>query len=169
MSYIPLPQDTVVTPAVVSIDIEHSRIHSGKAFLLNGQYTLANATTAYVLLDNPAASYPHLRQWGITTTAAPVDVFLYEGATVTANGTTKTGLNLNRNSATTPTLATYTGPTVTVDGTLLEYVVAPGAKQSGGEGLDPVPTEWILKPSTKYVFKITNNSGSTITYSLKVF
>jgi hypothetical protein len=168
MSYIPLPQDTI-SSSVKTIAYEHSRTHDGKAFLLNGSYSLANGATAYVLADNPAANYAHLRSFVVTCTSAPMSVELYEGCTVSANGTSKNGNNMNRNSVTTPNLQTYTGPTVTADGTLLEYTLIPGAKQSGGSADIGAEVEWILKPSTKYALKITNSSGATVTYSLKMF
>lgn len=155
--------------ALTVIDFEHSRIHNGKGFLANGKYTIANGATSYFLLKNPAASYPHLRQLGLTATAGPIDVYLFESPTTTADGTGLTEINYNRNSATTPNLQVYTGPTVSADGTQLEYLIVTGTKHDAGTGSDGTNTEFVLKPSTNYLVKLTNNSGSSADYSLKLF
>lgn len=168
MTFIPLPVDSI-SGAVQSIEYEHSRIHSGKGFLFNGKHTVANGASAYHLLDNPAASYPHLRVFAVTASSGPMDIEFYEGATTSASGTAVTPVNYNRNSATTAALACYNGPTVTTPGTLLAYMLITGTKHESGSGDSGGQTEWILKPSTKYLAKLTNNSGSSVTYALKLF
>lgn len=168
MSFIPLPVDTF-SGAVETIDWEHSRIHSSKGFLVNGKHTIANGASLDVLLSNPAANYPHLRAIEIAATAAPFDARLYEGVTVSANGTAATVKNYNRNSVAVANVLAYTGPTVTGTGTELECSVIPGAKQTGGSGFEGAQTEWILKPSTLYLVRFTNNSGGSANASIKIF
>ena len=168
MSFIPLPVDTY-SGAVKTIDYEHSRIHYGEGFLVNGKHTVANGATSYFLLKNPAANYPHLRVIGLTTTAGPMDIYLFESPTTSADGSTVSRINYNRNSATVPSLEVFSGPTVSVDGTQLEYLLVTGTKHDAGSGMDGAQTEFILKASTNYLIKVTNNSGTSANYALKLF
>jgi hypothetical protein len=79
--------------------------------------------------------------------------------------------NTNRNSSNTPAMKLYTGPTVTGVGTLIHttYViptpVATGADKAIGIVGETNGEEWILAPSQKYLVRITNNSGATISYA----
>lgn len=168
MSFVPLPVDSA-TGAVQTIDWEHSRIHSSKAFLVNGKHTIANGASLDILLSNPAGNYPHLRAATANVTGAPFDVCIYEAPTVSANGTAATARNLNRNSAATANLLAYTGPTVTGTGTELECSIVPGAKQTGGSGIDNIQMEWVLKANTLYLVRFTNNSGGSEDASIKLF
>lgn len=164
-----LPPTDSVTGAIQTIDWEHSRIHNSKGYLANGKYTVANTATHYFLMSVAAATYPHLRALNISATAAPLDVYLYESPTTSANGTAITVKNYNRNSASVGNILCYDGPTVSVDGTELEYFLIPGAKQTGGSGEDGIQIEWILKPSTNYLIKVVNNSGASSDFALKLF
>jgi len=150
-----------------TIEVEHAKIHDGLAYMHNGAHNIANGVTQYHLLKNPAFNYPHLRIVTTDVTIAPAVISLYETPTTTADGTTATTFNYNRNSANTSSLLMYENPTVTAVGTLLESVLIPsgggggGSSKPGGFGID-LPTEWILKQNTNYLVAITNNSGSTI-------
>jgi hypothetical protein len=157
-----------VSGALQVIDYEHARVHSGKAFLVNGKHSITNGSTDYYLLKVPANSYPHLRNVEVTASAGPMDIYLFEAPTTTNDGTGMTEVNYNRNSANTPSMTVFADPTVTVDGTELEYLIVTGTKHDAGSGMN-AQTEFVLKPSTNYLVKITNNSGSTVTYALKLF
>ena len=168
MSFVPLPTDSV-SGAVKTIDYEHSQVHAGDAYLVNGKHTIANGATSYFLLKNPAATYPHLRLISITASAGPMDVYFFESPTTSADGSGMSEINYNRNSLNTASLAAYSGPTVSVDGTQLEYLLITGTKHEAGAGNDGAQTEFILKPSTNYLIKVTNNSGASVDYALKLF
>lgn len=158
-----------VSGAVQVIQWEHSRIHSGRGYTWSEKASVNNGATLYHLMDNGAANYPHLRLVLMQATSAPFDVALYESPTIAANGTPNAVQNNNRNSANVSGLAIYDSPTVTSDGTLLEYLLIAGTKQSGGSGDSGVETEWVLKPSTKYLLKMTNNSGGVATIGCRMF
>lgn len=157
-----------VSGALQVIDYEHARVHSGKAFLVNGKHSINNAATDYYLLKVPAASYPHLRQVKITGTGGPMDIYLFESPTTSADGTGMTEINYNRNSANAPTMTVFADPTVSADGTELEYLLVTGTKHDTGLS-EGEQIEFVLKPSTNYLVKVTNNSGSTVSYALKLF
>lgn len=154
--------------AVVVMDSEHYRIHQGEGYTASGKLTVAQAGgQGFILIDNTNGTYPHFRGYSITSTGAPVDVYLYESPTTTANGTQISARNNNRNSVNTSVVDVYSGPTVSANGTELEYFLLVGTKQSGGSGVD-LPVEWILKPATKYLIRIVNNTVGAGTDSVGV-
>lgn len=145
------------------IDSRHARIHAGEFFSHTGKQSLTNGASFDHLLVTPAAdAYVHLNVFGLDCSGAPIEHYLYEGATVSANGSVSTATNQNRLSATVPDLAIYHTPTVTGTGTQIHYELVPGAKQSGGIGRTEF-NEWILASSTNYLSRVTNLSGGTIT------
>lgn len=152
--------------AVVVMDAEHYRIHQGNGYTASGKLTIAQGGgQGFVLVDNPNGSYPHFRGYSVTGTGAPMDIYLYETPTTTANGTQLPARNNNRNSSNVAVLDIYSGPTVSANGTELEYFLVVGTKQSGGSGVD-LPVEWILKPATKYLIRIVNNTTGAGTDSV---
>lgn len=156
------PVDSV-TGAVQGIEWEHSRIHDGRAFLAARKFTSLNNSTTDFLVDNAAGNYAHLRLLSLACAAGPMEVWFYEAPTTSANGTAITANNCNRVSANTPGVNLYEGPTVSATGTQLTYILAPGARQTGGVGESPVDIEWILAPSTKYLVRVVNlGAGNTI-------
>lgn len=146
--------------AVGSIDQEHLQIHRGVTYTISRQVTIddsGGATPTYEFLASvPASTYPHFRHIIVQSDGGPFVVELYEGTTTSADGTSITPYNNNRNSSNTSSTACYYGPTITDDGTLIEAFLAPSTKGSfGSDGAN----EWILKPSTKYMVRITNNTA----------
>jgi hypothetical protein len=101
-----------------------------------------------------------------------IDMVNYSGVTTSANGSdvSSTIKNVNEESTNTDsTLTVFTGPTVTDIGTLIHTAWAPptatGQGQThSGTGIDS-GEEWVLKPNTKYLWRITNNSGVEIDYA----
>lgn len=84
---------------------------------------------------------------------------LFESTTVSADGAARTPQSRNRISAPTCPIGVFGGPTVTGDGTQLELV---GAQ-------DPVTTcEWILKPGTNYLARLTNDAAGAIAAVVRV-
>ena len=159
-----------VTGAVQGIEWEHSRIHSGRGFsYVDRVDNLANNTSFYWQLVNPAGNYPHLRLIFVTADGAPVEVRLFESPTITGDGTQGTPKNHNRASANVANLDIYRGTTVSVDGEELDFTLIPGTDAAGGSGNVGVDTEWILAPGTKYVIKLTNSSGAAVDAGLRLF
>ena len=148
---------------LVIIEADHHKVHAGEMYSLSGSFQLTAGSTLYFhgLTDGTTA---HFRSASIQATGAPISVTFYEDATVSANGTPVTPFNRNRNSANTPTMLTFSGPTVTDPGTLLEsglIPVAGGGKQSGIASL--FGTEWVLASATSYLIGVTNNDTNTVT------
>lgn len=159
-----------VTGAVQGIEWEHSRIHSGRGFsYVDRVDNLANGSSFYWQLDNPAANYAHLRQISVAADGAPVEVRLFEAPTITGNGTQGSPKNLNRVSVNAANLDVYRSTTVSADGEELDFMLIPGSRSVGGSGTEGVETEWILAPGTKYAIKLTNTSGGASDIGLRLF
>jgi hypothetical protein len=144
--------------AVNTIEQEHAKIHAGAGFNITGPLAIANiGGVAEMLAITPAFSYPHFRRFRIALDAGPLVIEMYEGTTYSDIGTPMPIANKNRNSPNLPKLAVYEAPTVTDDGERFDYVYVPASKKEsalGSQGLD----EWILKPETVYLMRITNNT-----------
>lgn len=152
-------------PNVVT-DIETDNIHAGVGYDVSGFGTLTNGANT-IFYANVGALPLHFHGFEVKTTAGEVVIELYEAPTVTANGTAITPRNKNRGSANTALSLIYGGTTVSANGTLLFtrkiFGTSQGSHYEGGDV--GVGSEWVLKPNTKYIIKITNSSGTTISYT----
>ena len=151
--------DTIGANALVFIDTIHNRIHRGQFFSLDQFNTgLAAAGTIELLVKVTTGAHVRL------TAAAGGDarLQLFEGTTVSANGTPLTPVNRNRFSTLAAVTQFYSGPTITADGTSLLDTLLPGGTGgifSGGGGGETFE-EFILAPGN-YLVRLTNISGST--------
>lgn len=153
------------------IDAVHQMGHSGFTHHASGKVTgMVDTGTHEYLIVVPADIYPHLNRVNFSVGAGDIDIESYEGATASDNGVALTSFNTNRNSGNTPGMVVYTGPTLTDDGTNIHVAWVPptvsGVGQSNPDGVADVDAgeEWILKPSTNYMIRLTNNSGETIAF-----
>jgi hypothetical protein len=145
-------------------------IHDGKGFLaFNNNSSLASGSSINIYLETSAVagSSPHLT---IDTSGSDVyDFEFLEGPTVTsATGTSTEIFNKNRQSGNTSTVKDNeaipasnkisTDVTVTADGKIISRdTISTGSKQGG---LIHFNREFILKTSTKYVFRLTSRANS---------
>lgn len=160
--------------AVICITEPHALAHAGKMFHASAKITgILTATTREFLFKNPAANYPHIHRIRTNLGSGNIDIVAYEAPTTTADGTPIPVLNTNRPSIITPNLELFASPTVTVLGTEIHRQWVPptaagvGQSASGVQGAD-AGEEWVLAPSTNYLYQITNNSGSTISAWIEV-
>lgn len=158
--------DAADSRALVTMDTRHNRIHRGQMY----EYTevdaaLANAGTIELLLVLTAGA--HMRFASVAGGDARVQ--LYEGTTVSANGTQRTAQNRNRFSSNTPDMAIYFSPTITGDGTLISDGILPGGIGGlfSGGGSSDIFEEWILGPGN-YLLRLTNISGGAQPCSVQV-
>lgn len=147
-------------PLVVSIDFIHQKVHEGR-FFSGGHYvaSVSNNGTLDILFQTDATHTFH----GVAeaTCGGNALMQMYEGVTFSAAGTAMTLTNHNRNSSKViPSGVTHT-PTITGLGTQLNGTkLIPGGSggtSSGGTG--DFAREFVLKPSTNYLLRITNISG----------
>jgi len=146
----------VAAPAF--IDKSHSELHEGGVFAVAQHATLGNAGTRDVLLVPPAGVYPHITF--AVRGSKETNIKLYEGVTEDGDGTDITAYNRNRNSSATASTALAHTPTVTDTGTLLQEQHVGGGignQRFGGEAREE--SEWILKPATKYLLRVTSEEA----------
>lgn len=154
---------TDISGALITITVEHSKIHQGEGWEVSVETgNISSGASYYVLFKTSAGYRPHLRSYEITATDSPITIRLFEGSTVSADGTAVTARNRNRNQSDNNGVSVFYQPTVTAEGTRLEtdYIASGGNKIGGNAG--SFYEEWILKPSTNYLIKITNGSNNTV-------
>jgi len=157
-----LPNIDPLTKALNTIDYSHHEIHEGSHFFYVDCTELASAAAQDYLLTT-GLKYTHLS-------------FEFEGSAITAldvyeasdkTGTTaQTIFNNDRNSAKASVNAMHKGTSGgTTDGTKIwchKGGSATGASASTGVSSDQ-SSEIILKPSTKYIFRITSGTNGNLT------
>ena len=155
-----------LTSAIRTIETEHAYIHEGIFFESYNKFTLAAGATKVVTIKPAAGTYLHYRPTNLVTSADKVTIEFYEGATVTAaTGTAVTPSNHNRNSTLASKVTLLDAPTVTVNGTKFAQVYMPGATGTGstrtGQSAGTSGSEWVFKPNTVYMVKVTNGSSGS--------
>lgn len=148
---------------LITVDVNHQRNHDGRAFYAYKIYPSSAPLTAGSNIDiamaTPSGVIPHVMVDGLCLGDA--ELYLYEGATA-SGGTQFTPINRNRNYAVSNVsqAAMVINPTVSALGTQLDaQIIAGGAgkKSSGGTAGS---LEYVLKPLTTYLFRLTNVNGT---------
>jgi len=148
----------------VPIDYNTYRVHTGKMYHVVCSNSLAAAANLDMMFYNSTASIHGEFEIGC---GGAVTVKFYEGITSSADGTTLTAYNMNRNSTNSSTSYFWQGSTwsSTSEKTLVnKYIGATSGEAIGMSVKDRV--EWNLIANTKYLIRITNSSGATITASI---
>jgi len=147
---------------LIMVDVNHQRNHDGRAFFAYKVYPetskLAAGTSIDIVLASPAGVYPHLTvQSG---SQGDSEFYLYEG-TSTTGGTSFTPINRNRNFAiSNPSdVAMVINPTVTTLGTELDAQIIPAGSGKKSASGSAATLEYVLKPLTNYLFRLTNVNG----------
>ena len=156
---------------LVMIETEHQHIHEGTAFHMSHYLSSLDAgdvNAHNILLKNPAGNFPHLRSYHGVGTGGPLRIRLFEGVTISADGTPIAAHNMNRNSSNTSDLKAFDEPTITGEGEEMEIHLAPTGHKEGGL-TDTVPVEWIFKPDTNYLIRLTNGNAQAIEALLEAF
>ena len=139
---------------VKTINPEAVYVHDGVAF--NFSFVGSISATTY-LLGRTNGKTVHLLGYHLVAASNAVLVEFFEAPTVTADGTAQTVVARNRIDPSSPNLQVFSGSTVTADGVLLNaskiFASGSGANRVGGD--TTIPIEWLLKPNTDYVFKLT--------------
>jgi hypothetical protein len=148
---------------VIMVDVNHQRNHDGRGYfaykLAPDSAPLANNASINIVLASPSGVFPHLTVHAMCLGDA--ELYIYEGASTTG-GTAFTPINRNRNYAVSnpSQVAMVINPTVTSVGTEIDAQIIPGGsgKKSGGGTAGSL--EYVLKPLTNYMFRLTNVNGT---------
>lgn len=143
-------------------DINHVRLHEGRAYYvyyLNGDANpLANDASIDIAIAWGSGKTPHL-VFDVNC-GGDSEFQIYEGATVTG-GTAFTAINRYRPSTNVSSSAALINPTVTSTGTTLasQFISGGSGGQAGGGAA--FSFQYVLKPLTTYLFRLTNRSGQS--------
>lgn len=153
------------THSIQIIDYAHHEVHSGSFYYVKGQAELDGAgdTLDFLYVVPNTNKWPHA-QWDIDG-EAEFTLSLYEGVVTSNDGGAVTIFNANRNSANSPGVAAYSGPTLNSgalgDGGDGGNLVWEGKIGSGRNATTNRETayEFIAKQNTKYWFRISKEAS----------
>jgi hypothetical protein len=144
-------------------------LHDGMGFTFTEIWTGQLAGTARdYLITTGVDARPHFRKLEFSLEDGPVLFQVFEDTVVSAEGTPITTIyNNNRNSSYIMPATMHLNPTVTDVGTQIhvhkQWAVASGPPgQASQAGAQDIGEEWILKPETRYLIRLTNLSAITV-------
>jgi hypothetical protein len=143
-------------------------VHDGDLFSFSNNGTIT-AGSSIILLGKVGAKQVHFDGFVIDISQGAFLIEFFESPTVTSNGTAQTVSNRNRASLTTPTMALYSGTTVSADGTLIanDKLLSIGNGNNVISGSAGIDDSWVLKINTDYIIKLTNQAASTTSFNAK--
>jgi len=154
---------------VITVDVNHQRNHDGRAYfaykIAPDSAPLAADASINIVLASPSGVYPHITVDGMCLGDA--ELYIYEG-TSTTGGTAFTPVNRNRNYAVSnpSQVAMVINPTVTSVGTEIDAQLIPGGAGKKSSGGAAGSLEYVLKPLTNYLFRLTNVNSAAHAASL---
>lgn len=151
------------------IDVNHLRLHEGRAYytykFLPSSAGLAVNASLDIAIAWPAGVLAHLI--AIFQTGGESEFYLYESPT-TSGGTAQTIHRRNRNLNTTSTAAAVYAPTVTATGTEIYGEFISSGAGGTGVGGENFTFEYVMKPLTTYLFRITNTNSQNHAAELRI-
>jgi hypothetical protein len=137
-----------------TVDVNHLRLHEGRAYYVyRVEASLAVNGNLDIAVAWPSGIYPHAvfnYQCG-----GDSRFYVYEDPT-TSGGTALTIHRRNRALATTSTGAAVYAPTVSATGTEIFGEIITSGQGGTGAGGGGYTYEYVLKPLTTYLFRLTN-------------
>lgn len=141
-----------------TIDVNHLRLHEGRAYYVYKVYPysagLAAGASVDIAIAWPAGVTPHM----VFAYSSPgeSEFYVFESPS-TSGGTAMTIYRRNRVTTAESVAAAVIGPTVTGTGTEIYGEIVPaGNKGGGGESYSH---EFVMKPLTTYLFRFTNTNA----------
>jgi len=156
---------------MITVDVNHQRNHDGRAFyaykIAPDSSPLASLASIDIVMASPSGVFPHITIDAMCLGDA--ELYIYEG-TSTTGGTSFTPINRNRNYAVSnpSQVAMVINPTVTSIGTELDAQIIPGGAGKKSSGSAAGSLEYVLKPLTNYLFRLTNVNGTSHAASLQL-
>jgi len=148
-----------ITGLLSVMDSVHHEVHEGEMFAFERSASISNGANMDIRFKTGAKRV----HTGLSIAAAgQCVVSLYEAATISA-GTPLSIYNMNRTSSNSPLSSAFHTPTVGATGSV---ALVDGRLIAGGStvqtrigGAARIGSEYILKPNTEYLLRITNTSG----------
>lgn len=166
----------VLVKSIVTTETFHHLGHEGKVFIHSDRHKgIANGASLDMLIRIPAGNpnrQVHMRYQYIgkaNTGSLDIDIMLYEGVTVSAEGNSEVIISTNDAVVKTTGVLMWEGPTIDNEpadlGNFKTHSLIVGEKKSASSKEQAVP-EWILAPNGNeardYLMRATNNSGGTV-------
>lgn len=150
----------------VSIEQLHWMIHQGLLFNVTDTTTGASPVVFLVKVGSKALHMRYMIESGAACTIA-----MNETVTASVDGSAKTVVNYNRNSANTILTTWFKGPTITVPGTTIEtdqsgFGTSQGKATSGTNFPD---IEYVLKNNTNYTITLTPGTSTTVIFKAVMY
>lgn len=147
---------------LIMVDVNHQRNHDGRAWFAYKMYPssakLASGSSIDIVLAAASGVIPHMTVDALCLGDA--ELYIYEGVSATG-GTSFTPINRNRNyNTSTSSVAMIINPTVSSLGTQLDAQILPGGAGKKSAGGTAGSLEYVLKPLTNYLFRLTNVNGT---------
>lgn len=149
------------------IDVNHLRLHEGRAYYVYKQYPYSSGLGAGLSINIaiawPSGVTPHL----VFAYESPgeTEFFMYELPS-TSGGTAMTIYRRNRIITTESQGAAVLDPTVSSTGTEIYNEFIPAGNKGGGTA--NYSFEFVLKPLTTYLFRLTNVNSQTHPANLRL-
>lgn len=153
---------------MISTDYTDVCVHDGKVFEITGSMTITGTTT-FKLLGAVKDARVKLLNYFIRSNQGLVEIRLVEEPTVTDNGTPTTAINRNRNFSNVSDTLVYTSPTSSGGSVIYSsrlHDVGGGAHIQGGDA--EMPSIFVLKDNTNYVFEIYNGNVADTEVSFEI-
>lgn len=151
--------------ALRTIDDLHAMTHRGRVYdashVVEG---VADDNTLEFLVLTDDTSVAHIR--ALVATGGDAEFQVYEGPTVTDEGTSLSAINRNRRSSRAAKTQVWHTPTLSADGTELFDAFLPGGERRRATGAGGGFEEYVLASNTYYLFRATNRSGGNDTLGI---
>ncbi len=142
---------------LIFLDHDINAVRNGIVYTMFEISDIANGESRDILFTTPDNEVrAHLR-YNIET-EAEATFSLFEDSIVSDNGTAKSIFNRLRESIDTSEMLIFHTPTITGDGNQIKGAKTGEGKAAGGKFIGM--SETTLKPNTKYIFRITNDTTS---------
>lgn len=146
---------------IIMVDVNHQRNHDGRAFFAYKMYPdsapLGADASIDIVLASASGVFPHMTVDALCLGDA--EFYIYEGTSATG-GTSFTPITRNRNYTTSSQVAMIVNPTVSSLGTQIDAQILPGGSGKKASGGSASSLEYVLKPLTNYLFRLTNVNGT---------
>lgn len=152
-----------------TIDVNHLRLHEGRAYyvyrLFPDAAKLGTSSSIDIAIAWPAGIFPH----AVLTyqCGGEAEFYIYENPT-TSSGTAMTIHRRNRSLTTTSTGAAVFAPTVSTLGTEIYAEFISSGQGGTGAGGGNFTQEYVFKPLTTYLFRLTNVNGQAQMAEIRV-
>lgn len=153
---------------IIYVPLEHAKIHRGNGWESSIETGNISASANYDVLIKVVEGKAHLRAYSATVSEGPCMLRLYEGPTVSNEGSIHASRNRNRAFDDENGVEVYTGPTISDVGTRLETSFIPGAGNKVGGNTESLYEEWVFDEEY-YLLRLTNNTNGIVTAVINLF